>query len=169
MTEPVNVSSQKSTNRPAWSKCAIFVMVAMLIGARAVVVGFLYPYWWLAPPLFQYTPLIYVSLMVSWAFVFIICLARRPSGSKIIPAVLLGLGLLQTIFGLLIIGPIADPNVGLAPLVAQEVSCESLTLPEDKVRYRCTVKNELSLETSETYVLEEADFLPVLWLVEYER
>lgn len=115
---------------------------------------------WLAPPLLQYTPLIYLSLALAWLPVLGVCAILRPIGGWRNSVKLVILGLLVC----LLWGILSGPSLGAEMLSRfRDLNCRTEQLLGSQTRYTCTSTGFFAYTT---YVFEGSDRLPFVRLVE---
>ncbi len=142
-----------------WKTCNKIVLLVMGAG---VILATLRPVW-LAPPLLQYTPLIYLSLALVWLPVLSVCAILRPIGGWRNPVKLVVLGLLVS----LLWGTLSCPSLGTemwAPL--RVLNCRTEPLPGNQTRYTCT---STGVFVYTTYVFEGPNWSPFVRLVKREE
>jgi hypothetical protein len=154
-------SAQTSPGWLTWDKCYLFVILVMVLGP--MILG-LPRVLWLAPPLVQYTTLVYWMPALAWLPVLIICALLRPTGGFKLSSLLLlvVLGLVQIIVVLTLLGP-----QFLSAWCNFDLSCQRQQLSTFRVRYTCVSDSSYCYDTY--YVLEGPTNSPVLWLVEEGR
>ena len=101
---------------------------------------------WLAPPLLQHTPLIYLSLALAWLPVLGVCAILRPIGGWRNSVKLVILGLLVC----LLWGILSGPSLGAEMLSRfRDLNCRTEQLLGSQTRYTCT--STVFLHTPPTY------------------
>jgi hypothetical protein len=128
-SEEVNFSAP-SPKRFTWKRASLWVFAVMVIGmvfslARPV---------WLAPPLLQYTPLIYLASGLGWLVVYVVCIFRRPEGGWRIPLGILVVGVLASLVWLTLLGPNFEFNL-TSPF--SDLNCTSEPFGNGQIRYEC--------------------------------
>ena len=115
---------------------------------------------WLAPPLLQHTPLIYLSLALAWLPVLGVCAILRPIGGWRNSVKLVILGLLVC----LLWGILSGPSLGAEMLSRfRDLNCRTEQLLGSQTRYTCTSTVFFAYTT---YVFEGSDRSPFVRLVE---
>lgn len=138
---------------PAWSRAHGVVLALMVVGTAVT----LWQPFYLAPPRFERTPLLYVAIWLAWLPITIL-LRPRPTRW--------GRPVLGLVFTLTVC--IALAGLGRLPIGGFFTTIDC-TAPQDidggKVRYVCTRQ---SIEERTIYTLEGPKDSPLVRLVDYE-
>lgn len=125
---------------------------------------------WLAPPLFDYTPLIYVAAMLAWLPLLYVALAKTTSRSRGATLGLVALVIFVQCFCWMSAAPRKDVAelFGSSPVGLLERQCE-YTTEQGRTYYACKLRM-WSSDSPEEWFLDQKfrvwEGFPVMWRVE---
>ncbi len=144
----------RSARRPAWKRSQRIVVAVMVVGAA---VALIWPLW-LAPPYFQYTPYVYLVLLVLWLPILFLSVLWRPSGSTF--GAVLSVVFLGYLLGFLVLA-LAGP--GFAVLAFEPQDCQQQPSGEGQVRYICKHNSSFGVASIyDLYTLEGPQGWPLV-------
>lgn len=143
--------------RPTWKRTSLTIGALMLAGVILLVI---WPFW-LAPPYFQNTPLVYIGLALLWFPVLIIGILLWPTGitgSSVI--VMLVIGYILGVIG----SAMAGPHFNAWAFRAED--CQQQLLTDGQTHYTCRHTFSFGVaSTTDEYTLEGPQGSPFVRLV----